>query len=119
MNKQNFLTLPLEPLANCHDGEGVLRHATVFPREAFRTPISFMNYTILPPDTSIGLHTHGDDEEMYLLLEGSGEMEVNGERLPVTAGDVVVNPPFGTHALYNTSDADIRILVLEVRNDAK
>lgn len=116
MNKKNFLTAPLEPMAECHDGKGVLQHVGLFGAEEFKMPIRFINYTILPPGTSIGLHTHGNDEEMYIILEGNGEMEVDGERAPVAAGDIVVNRPFGTHGLFNTSAADIRILVMEVYN---
>ena len=116
MNVRNFLKATLEGLENCHDGTGTLRHVSLFQDSDFATRIRFINYTILPAGTSIGKHTHGDDEELYILLEGNGMMVVDGETREVEAGDIIVNKPFGTHELINNSDKDIRILVLEVYN---
>lgn len=68
----------------------------------------------MPAGTSIGDHKHGDDEELYIVLEGSGVMLVDGEIKEVHAGDIIVNKPFGSHALNNNSNADLKILVMEV-----
>lgn len=114
MNIRNFYTGKLEDLEKCHDGAGILKHISLFGNTDFHTNIRFINYTVLPSGTSIGEHTHGDDEELYIILEGSGLMTVDGETKEVRAGDIVVNKPFGTHGLINDSDLDLKILVLEV-----
>ena len=113
MLKRNFFTSDLESMAKCHDGEGVLQNIGLYSASDFQSALQFFNYTVLPPGTSIGSHTHGDDEEVYIMLEGCGLMTVNGETQLVAAGDVVVNPPFGTHSLCNNSNADLKILVFE------
>ena len=98
---------------NCHGGEGTIKIANIF--EDFATQMQFFHYTILPPGSSIGLHKHGDNEEFYVVLEGLGEMDVDGEVQTVGAGAVIRNRPFGTHGLRNVSQAeDLRILVFEV-----
>ena len=74
MLHRNFLTQPLEPLEGCHDGVGVLRHREVIGGKDFQADIRFLNYTVLPPGTSIGLHRHGNDQELYIVLAGHGEM---------------------------------------------
>jgi len=120
------LTLPIKNFLKikprtevCHDGQGLVNISTIFDKQDFDTSLQFMHYTVLPPGTSIGLHTHGNDEEVYVILEGSGVMEVDGQKIPVGKGDAVLNKPYATHALYNTSDsADIKILVFEVANRA-
>ena len=98
----------------CHDGEGTVKIVELFTE--FATKMQFLHYTVLPPGTSIGSHKHGDDEEFYIILEGSGEMEVGGAKHNVSAGDVIINEPFGTHGLRNTSDThELKILVFEVK----
>ena len=102
----------------CHDGEGIVRMASVYSKEAgdFETGIQFLHYTVLPPDTSIGLHKHGDDEEFYIVLEGEGEMETDGIKKPVVKGDAILNKPFSVHGIKNTSDSEeLKLLVFEIK----
>ena len=111
---KNFYQMEPAMIENCHDGKGTIKCVEVFKQ--FATQMQFFHYTVLPPGTTIGSHKHGADEEFYVILEGVGEMEVDGTKQPVSAGDVIINKPFGTHGLCNTSDTeDLRILVFEVK----
>jgi mannose-6-phosphate isomerase-like protein (cupin superfamily) len=113
---RNFLKLEPE-LAVCHDGEGLVKIVSIYDKKDLDTPLQFIHYTTLPPRTSIGLHKHGDDEEVYVILKGTGIMEVDGQKTQVAQGDTILNKPFGSHALYNTSDNDeLSILVFEVKS---
>ncbi len=114
MMVRNYLTTPLEDVDKIHDGIGTAQHVSLFTREDFKTNIRFLNYTVLPAGVTIGLHPHGEDEELYMVLEGDGVMTVNGETQRVTSGDVIVNPPFGSHGIVNDSDKDMKLLVMEV-----
>ncbi len=114
---RNFLETPLHD--DCiHDGQGLCHHANILPAEVFDAPIRFLNYTILPKGASFGVHKHGDDNELYIILEGSGHYTCNDETVPCKAGDVLVNPAFGAHAIVNDGDGDVemRVLVLEAYN---
>jgi len=106
----------VEPVfEHSHDGDGKVYAAKIFSETEFSTKLQFLFYTVLPPGTSIGAHKHGNDEELYIILEGTGEMEVNSVKTTVVAGDVIVNKPFETHGLRNTSEIeDLKILVFEV-----
>ncbi len=76
---------------------------------------NFLDFSILPPGSDIGIHTHtNDNEEFYIIVSGSGRMYSDGEYYEVSAGDVIVNRPGGTHALRNTSENEIRMVVIEV-----
>lgn len=115
--KKNFLAAPLSE--DCiHEGEGLCHHAQIFSAQEFQAPIRFLNYTVLPKGATFGAHEHGDDNEIYIILQGEGHYMCNGETVEVKAGDVLVNPPFGTHALYNDSglDVEMRVLVIEGYN---
>src|SRR5258707_4435650 len=57
-------------------------------------------------------HLHHAQEEMFIILEGSGTLRVAGEMLPVRAGDVIFIPagPEHPHQIINTSDAPLQYL---------
>lgn len=119
MQIKNFLEMQLEDLPNCHEGEGVCKHIEVFSGEEFDTNIRFFNYTILPPGVTIGNHAHGNDEEVYIVLEGEGMYFMDGQEYPVKAGSIMKNNPFGTHGLRNTGNVDLKILVFENAKEEK
>jgi mannose-6-phosphate isomerase-like protein (cupin superfamily) len=98
-----------------HEGEGLIEVSRPFIRSDFKAPWNFVDYAVLPPGTSIGLHTHGNNEELYCILEGEGVMTVNGEECRVSKGDLILNPPGGTHGLENQSTKALSILVIEVK----
>ncbi|MFC4776684.1 cupin domain-containing protein [Paenibacillus sp. GCM10023252] len=111
---RNFLSAELVQVSGIHDGVGTALHKTLYGPKDFTTNLRFINYTILPAGATIGLHTHGDDEEIYIVLEGSGEMTANGEVRQVKTGDLIVNPPFGTHGLVNNTKEEIRLMVIGI-----
>ena len=79
------------------------------------TSVNFIDLAIVPSSSDIGVHTHTEDnEEIYIIISGQGEMMVDGETLRVSPGHVVVNRPGGTHSLKNTGDTDLRLVVIEV-----
>lgn len=96
-----------------HGGERPILTQRVLEKVASRA-LNFIDLTIVPPGSNIGLHTHTDDnEEIYILVSGTGTMLVDGERFGVAAGDVIVNRPGGTHAFWNTGTSDVRLVVIE------
>lgn len=55
-------------------------------------------------------HYHGDSEEIYYLVEGSGEMELDGERAAVSAGDAILIPPGAWHQIRADETGPLRLL---------
>jgi mannose-6-phosphate isomerase-like protein (cupin superfamily) len=98
-----------------HQGDGLIEFVRVVDRTAFAGDCNFIDLAELPPGTSIGSHTHAEsEEEFYLILAGTGEMSRNGEDFQVRAGDLVRNPPGGTHSLRNTGSRPLKIFVFEL-----
>jgi cupin domain len=97
-----------------HGGRGRIGFRRLFDRAAFAAPIDFVDYAVVPPRGSIGLHRHGANEEIYLVLSGRGRMRRDGREFPVGPGSVVVNRPGGRHGLVNTGRGDLRLFVVEV-----
>jgi uncharacterized cupin superfamily protein len=57
-------------------------------------------------------HLQYANEEMFVILAGSGTLRYDGERFPVKAGDVIATPVGKAHQLVNTSDAELRYLAI-------
>lgn len=108
-----FAEARLTPV-QAHGGKGEVLYRRVAERQAGST-INFIDFTVVPAGVSIGTHRHGpDDEEIYIILEGTGVMTVDGVEVTVRAGDVVVNRPGGTHGLTNTGETPIKMAVIDV-----
>lgn len=60
--------------------------------------------------TATTRHHHRISEEIYYLVEGSGTMELDGERRAVSAGDAILIPPGAWHQI--SADAGTRIRLL-------
>ncbi|MCL1786837.1 MAG: cupin domain-containing protein, partial [Defluviitaleaceae bacterium] len=101
---KNIYSIAPDLVENIHDGEGTARVSLV--ADQFATNMQFLHYTVLPPAATIGSHQHGNNEELYIVLEGQGEMELDGVTHPVKKGDVIINKPYGAHGLRNTSDTE-------------
>ena len=53
----------------------------------------------LGPGQATRRHYHARTEEIYVVLEGGGEMEVGGAHRPVGPGDAVLIPPGARHEI--------------------
>ena len=49
-------------------------------------------------------HKHEGQEEVYMFVEGTGEMLLDDNRFPVKAGDMVLIEDGVFHRVYNTSE---------------
>jgi mannose-6-phosphate isomerase-like protein (cupin superfamily) len=97
-----------------HDG----RNEILFSRRMELDQCSgcnFLDMSIVPPGASIGLHSHGgNDEEIYVVISGRGMMRAEQTTFQVGPGDVIVNPPGGTHGLENCGTEELRLVVIDV-----
>lgn len=54
------------------------------------------NLTVLPPGKAqCPFHCHHGEEEMFLILEGEGELRFGNKRYPIREHDVIACPPGG------------------------
>jgi uncharacterized cupin superfamily protein len=64
-------------------------------------------------------HYHTENEEALFVLEGSGTLRLNGERVPLEAGNYVALPADerGAHRVVNDSSGSLRYLVVSTMDD--
>jgi quercetin dioxygenase-like cupin family protein len=68
-----------------------------------------MGITTFPPGTSIAVHSHNTIEQVT-VIEGEGEAELNGERVPARPYDTTQIAPGEVHRFVNTGTGTMRIL---------
>jgi len=56
----------------------------------------------LPPGASIGPHSHTEDMEFFIILEGNGVFNDNGTDKEIMKGDVMITGNGETHSISNT-----------------
>ena len=101
-------------LDKCHGGEGALDWTDVVSgKELEGRALKFFHHNILAPGVTIGVHEH-NSEEYYYIIDGKGTMVLDGEEFEVGAGDITGVFAGGSHGLRNDSDADLRIVVIDV-----
>jgi len=73
--------------------------------------------TVAPGKRSCPYHFHYAQEEMFIVLEGTGTLRVAGEMLPIRAGDVMFIPPGPDypHQIINTSAEPLKYLSVSTR----
>lgn len=79
-------------------------------RELHHTAVQSLAEATLEPDQATQRHYHRVTEEIYFVVKGSGELEVDGERRHVRPGDAVLIPPGAWHTLVNDGTSELRIL---------
>lgn len=67
---------------------------------------------VLPVGAAVGRHHHLETEEVYYILQGRGRMTVGDEVREVAAGDAIFIPIDSKHALENTGDEPVRLLLV-------
>ena len=79
-------------------------------RELHHTAAQSLAEATLEPDQATERHYHRLSEEIYFVLKGSGDMEVDGEHRRIAVGDAVLIPPGAWHTLHNNGTSELRIL---------
>ena len=93
-----------------HHGDGVIKVRGFF-QGASRLPVQFHVWE-LDPGVSEGDHIHDDLEECYYFTQGSGVMTLDGQHIPVTAGDAILAPPGCDHGMRNTGNTPLKVVLI-------
>ncbi len=77
----------------------------VFVKDALATTGSEISFGALPANTPLPFfHAHKQNEEVYLVLKGSGKMQIDGDVLELQEGTLVRVDPQGARSLKSGPD---------------
>jgi uncharacterized cupin superfamily protein len=90
---------------------------TLIARTAGMRRIGVNLDVVRPGQRSVRYHWHRGEEEGFLVLGGSGWLDLGGERYRVVAGDFLAKPegPRYAHQFVNDGESDLRILSIGER----
>jgi len=71
-----------------------------------------MGYVVLEPNGGQVPWHNQEQEEVYMVLEGRGEICVDTERREITAGQAVFLPPGKFHQLTNIGDEPLHMMYI-------
>ena len=102
----DFSSMETETIPHFMGGEGEI-HAQMRVDERNR-----ILHGILPPGSSIGLHTHETSSEIVYILSGTGKVLCDGEYEPLKAGDCHYCPKGHVHSLINNSGGPLEFFAV-------
>ncbi len=77
------------------------------------------NITAVPPGKrGFPFHNHHANEEMFFVLQGSGEVRIGEKSYPIRPGDVIACPAGGketAHQIINTGTEELRYLAVSTK----
>ncbi len=91
------------PGAPMEERKGVRDWKVIYPETGFNTKSLILGVVEVDPGNHTPLHRH-NCEEVYYVLEGRGEVEVEGERHSIEAGDAVYIKEGARHRVFNTDE---------------
>jgi mannose-6-phosphate isomerase-like protein (cupin superfamily) len=100
-----------------HGGTGVIEQCRVFEKPQLKSSLNIVAFDLLPPGSSIGVHSHPNEEEVYIILQGIGTMTVDAEQRRVVEGDMILTQPGSSHALLNDGKGLLKVVAIEVKTD--
>lgn len=94
---------------NMRGGEG-----SVFIERYSKLPVNCKMYARLTvlPNSSIGVHTHVDDEEIVYVLSGNGQVLIDGKLFPLETGSVNITKKGENHSIINNSKEPLMLLAV-------
>jgi mannose-6-phosphate isomerase-like protein (cupin superfamily) len=67
----------------------------------------------IPAGTEQAMRSHGESEQVYVVVRGAGTMSVAGDTQRVEAGDLIMVPPATDHAIANEDGDELACLSVQ------
>lgn len=86
----------------------------VFVGEALHCTGMEVSFQMMPPkmDTPF-YHTHKKNEELYIVIKGKGEFQVDDNIFPIAEGSLIRVAPQGKRTWRNTSNEPMIMMVIQ------
>lgn len=110
--------LKLRPAAFAATGDAVERYDAKMGMVGALLGAQKLGYNITcisPGKRAFPFHNHRVNEEMFLVLEGDGEIRIGEAVYSIKKDDIIACPPGGedtAHQIVNTGEADLKYLAV-------
>lgn len=94
---------------NMRAGAGEVAITHYFNKDEFSARCRLCAQLTLAPGSGIGPHQHADEDEVFIIQRGKGELIDDGTKIEVEAGDAILTGKGATHSITNTGSVDLVI----------
>ncbi len=123
MNAKNYEKAEIGRLSDLKDhihllpDSGLEMRGKLFINELVGLTGSEISFNAMAPGESMPFyHTHTHNEEVYIILSGLGEFQVDGALIPVSEGSVIRMAPGAVRTWRNVSnDSELRFITIQAR----
>ena len=84
----------------------------------FQTPRFFCDIYCFEPGQEQKGHIHGEQDKVYLVLEGQGTFQVGSEKQVLGSGQGTMAPAGEEHGVRNHTDQRLKVLVFVAPSSA-
>ncbi|WP_293974323.1 cupin domain-containing protein [Sphingomonas sp.] len=107
----------LRPAPTMNGGRGTMLYRRVLEPSVFNTTWSFVDHLVLPAGSATGRNADPGMSEVYYVISGQGEIDVDGETAPIRAGDAAPVDLGQAHAIRQSGEAPLELMVIGVAKD--
>ena len=93
-------------------GEGAVTIRHYFDKDEFSANARLCARLTLPPGASIGVHQHDGEDEVYIVLKGSGLLDDGKTRTWVGEGDAILTGKGASHAVKNDGTEPLEMIAV-------
>jgi mannose-6-phosphate isomerase-like protein (cupin superfamily) len=104
----------LKPIANYRGGQGTVQYRRALDSDVFLTNWAYVDHLLIPPGASEGQHYHKGVEEIYYVLNGDGQVKVNGDTADIHKGDGIPIRFNEAHSFVNNGSADLELMIVGI-----
>jgi len=93
-------------------GKGSVEILHVFNKEELKGKARLCAKITIEPGSSIGLHPHVDEEEIFYVVSGKGLVNDNGTTVEVGPGDGILNGDGASHGVEAIGDEPLVMMAV-------
>lgn len=109
---KSYAQMERELKENMRGGKGTVELVHIFKKEELKGNARLCAKIILQAGCSIGLHEHINEEEIYYIISGKGEVNDNGNIKEVSTGDSVITGDGAYHSIENTGHEPLELMAV-------
>lgn len=104
--------IPSETRSNMRGGDGDIIISHYFSKDDFTAAVRLCAKITIPPGASIGSHQHLGEDEVYIVLSGTGELDDGAKKTTVKSGDAILTGNGESHAIRSAGPEPLEIIAV-------
>jgi mannose-6-phosphate isomerase-like protein (cupin superfamily) len=107
----------LKDVAAMDGGTGTVQYRRMLDPAVFSTPWAFVDHLVIPAGATVGKGSKPGISEVYYVVSGAGEVQVDGATAPIKAGDAVPVDVGETRSLRTVGAQPLEFMIIGIAKD--